>query len=94
MLRKGGDGGRKLTGLWRGQGCGPGQRQKIGAILFFFNIFYFWPHQLLVIARGIFRCDAQALQCREQPPGCSGSAAQGAASVVVVRKLCSGGTWA
>ena len=67
MLRKGGDGGRKLTGLWRGQGCGPGQRQKIGAILFFFNIFYFWPHQLLVIARGIFRCDAQALQRREQP---------------------------
>ena len=29
------------------------------SFLFFFNIsFYFWPHQLLVIARGIFRCDA------------------------------------
>lgn len=96
MLRKGSDGGHTLTGLGRRQGCGPGQHQKIGAILsIFFNIyFYFWPHRLLVIARGIFHCDAQALQCSEQTPGCSGSSMQRAASVAVVRELYSGGAWA
>lgn len=84
---------------WLGEEAGlwprPASEDWGHSFYFFFNIyFYFWPHRLLVIARGIFHCNAQALQCSEQTPGCSGSSMQRAASVVVVRELYSGGAWA
>ena len=31
--------------------------------LFIYLFIYLWLHQVLVVARGIFRCGAQALRC-------------------------------